>query len=189
MANCPITEGILNQECEVVSGGALDKIYITNKSQIASFTTDSGAIDDLTMTTYGALYAFYGRKNGNTYSEELANDGNGNRTITQTIEIRVQKKDVSTRVAIDELIKSDDIIAFIPTMEKHIEVFGIFDITDTAMLLSKGGEVTGMTRATGQLVSDNAEYVITLQAITKQASIEFLDTDFSTSIAALEALL
>lgn len=187
--NCPIATAILPDNCETVAGGTPDFLYITNKSQLTSFTATDDAISALTMAQYGSLFKFYGRKNGNTFGEELANDGNGNRVITQTIEIRVQRKDILNRVAIDELIKADDLIAFIPTNEKHIEVFGIFDITDTNLVITKGGEVTGMTRATGQLVSDNAEYTITLTAVVKQASMLFLDTDFADSIDTLDGYL
>ena len=189
--SCEISQGILAQVCEdkETFGGAYERIFAANLDDIATITAANGAFSALTLGTYGQLYAFFGRKNGNTFTEEMELADGGGKTYNVSCELRVRKFDVTTRQSIQRLAKAGKLVLFIPTRTGSIEVIGIAKASTDGLALSEGAEVTALTRASGQALTDNPEFVITISAVHYEPAISFFDTSFAQSIAALEALL
>lgn len=159
--SCEISQGILAQVCDdkETFGGAYERIFIGNLDDVATITAANGSLSALTLGTYGQLYEFFGRKNGNTFTEELELADGGGKTYNVSAELRVRKFDVTTRQSIQQLAKAGKLVVFVPTRTGTIEVIGIAKASTDGLALSEGAEVTALTRASGQALTDNPEFV------------------------------
>lgn len=189
--SCEISQGILAQVCDdkETFGGAFERIFIGNLDDFASITANNGAIDTITLNAYATLYSFYGRKNGNTFSEELELADGGGKTYNVSAELRVRKFDVTTRQSIQQLAKAGKLVVWIPTKAGSVEVIGIAKASTDGLALSEGAEVTALTRASGQALTDNPEFVITISAVHYEPAISQTNEGDSSSVSGTIAYL
>lgn len=146
-------EGI-PKECSNNIGG-IKKIYLTEKCNVTAVTVSSPAdiITGLTMTGSTVFYEFAFNKNSSTFTEVTENSAeNGTELTTQTITLKMPRREKSKRDTIALLGMQKDLVAI---------------VTDSNDISWYFGEVNGLNMTTsnsetGLSKKDFNGYTITL---------------------------
>lgn len=187
MAVCAELSAGIAFDCDnlPVSGVEADQLYLINREDIASLTFDPAnnlLVTAITLKAGGKqAYLYEGINNSVRPSFENATDGFSPFKYTHTCEFRVFSRDAATKLQVNNMI-GGDLVAIYVRKGETVEIMG---------------ERVGLTNNTVVVneYEEDGAFLLTLSTDVDQGEYEpkpplsFLDTDFATTITALEALL
>jgi hypothetical protein len=170
--------------CESIEqvGGVKKKVWITQLSQIDSYTTDAdGYVDGITMNTDNSsndykLITVTGKKftHNGTFEGVIGENIN---TINHNAIVKIYTENPTQRANVLTLFKADELVVFFETEAGKIEIYG----------LDKGLEASAMTGQTGIALQDDVGIVLTLSGEQTRLPDYFLTGGtLATSIAYLD---
>ena len=186
MNDCVSVLRTIGRSCNALNAiaGADKRVWITQLSQIESYTRDSdGYLNSLVMATDGSaqpyeLITVTGKKNKNSGANELQVNDN-NKLFNQTAIVYCYPDTPTKRAALEALCQSDEIVVFIETEKGQIEVFG----------MDRGLEASAMTGGTGTATTDDTGFSVTFTGAQTRTSDFFLvGGTLATSIAYLDGI-
>jgi hypothetical protein len=165
------------------SAGMQSSLYIANLEDIDKVTSVIGVDGDLTtlaLQSTTQLYKITVPKNANDagYETESA-DGSGNPFFKHVVNLQMSAAVQQQLNAIEGLVYATNLVFFMPTKGKIVNVYG----WDDGISLDTG------TQNSGKTGSDNNLHQISFSGESNEIYKQYLDTDYDTTIAALEALL
>ena len=193
---CTLTKSINAQTCDeqnMVAGGN-DFFYLGFIDKVATgglsaFAQTDGVISALTFVggTEGLQKYFTARDGVSTSSETNDNLAQG-KPVTQNVVALMKVLEAEKLAALDELVRNKSLVAIVPTKNREIRVYGIFDSLDTSLLISKGMQAT-LAEATGAALTDEVGHTLTLSGMSMKATYFLFDsgTGYAASITALDA--
>ena len=140
--------------CDCGMGG-IQAIYIAEQDNIVSYTTSTGTITGLTMTTATKFYEYCLDQNRNvaTFVETLTNDmANGSSYFLQLLDFRLTKREVSKRNNL-ALLNCKKLAVIITDNNGESYVMGI----------DKGARLMSIASPTGAAKGDHNGYNVQIQ--------------------------
>lgn len=150
--SCVSFSGGITNDCSNNMGG-VTKLYITDFSNVVSYTEEGGTVSAITMATASYFYEFQFNRNSAEFTENLTKSVEaGSALFEQTITVTIAKRDVAKRNTLALLTQRDLAVV----------------VKDSNGLYWYAGEVEGMylsegTSTTGKAKADGSNYVLTLK--------------------------
>ncbi len=163
-------------------GGVKKKVWVTQLSQIDSYTSDSdGYVDSITMAADNSsvdykLITITGKKftHNGTFEGVIGDNIN---TISHNAAIKIFTETPAQREAVLTLFKADELVVFFETEAGKIEIYG----------LDKGLEASALAGGTGTALQDDTGITLTLSGEQTRLPDYFLTGGtLATSIAYLD---
>lgn len=149
---CVSFSGGIAKDCENNIGG-LTKLYLTDLSNIVTYTQSGGTVSAITMASASYFYSFDFNRNSATFTEDLVKSVEaGSALFEQTVTVTIPRRDVKKRNTLALLTQRD--LAVI--------------VKDSNGLYWYPGAVEGMylsesTSTSGTAKADGSNYVLTLK--------------------------
>lgn len=158
---CQITSGI-DDPCGYSQGG-VKAIYVTNRADIASFTTagTAGRIDSITMAV-GKVFFPIGFAKGFANYEEGGVKGNGSKFMTQTLSFQTGDSSQETANAYEEIYLANDLAFILENNNGGRFAFGF----------QTGMEATEVKRMGGTKPEDFAGFMATISGTNNGFALE-----------------
>lgn len=180
---CGITSGILNN-CDTLKaaiGGLKKRFWVgvideLDTTQTLANVDGSGNIVSLSFLTYGNLYKFVGIKDGNSGSDDVQRDDDGNPFFPHQFTFKIYDETAADTNAIYDLSFAD-VYCIYETATGDFEIVG----------LPLGLSITSATRATGNTPGDSTVRLVTLDGNQTLLRQRFSAGTRAETIAALES--
>lgn len=147
MAGCKVTAGFVNVCADLLKVSGLGKrFWIGYKSDLATQISlaQTADISTLAFLGYGYLYAFEGSKFAHDYAWEEAVATGGNKSINQTLNIKLSASSTAEDVILQQLLLGDDIFAVVEDLNREFFILGAGNgLTSNAASGGSGGKETG----------------------------------------------
>jgi hypothetical protein len=170
MSNCNNLVRSLDPTCDALNkiAGVNKRIFIGQLSQLDSYSVDINTLDitAIAMNLNGSiaytLQKFIGKKLKNSASSELE-VGDNISVFNQKVTLVLYHFTSKDKQAIENLVASEDLFAFVETNANQIEVYGI----DTVGSLSSSDPIGGLNASegsggTGTALNDDTAFTLTL---------------------------
>jgi hypothetical protein len=181
MAGCNITKSVeFTCEDRKNSAGLQSFGYVCNAGDITLTRGLDDIVEGFTMASTTQMYKFVVPPNSNDagYEIELA-DQSGNPSFKHMINAQFSAATQDQLKAIEEMVFATDLVFFMPTKGKNIYVYG----EDASMSIESG------TQSSGKVGTDNNLHQYTFSGSINEIPPQYLEVDYSSSIAALESAL
>lgn len=159
-------------------GGLKADLYVANRSDIVSYTTDiNGYVTGITFVALAGLYKFGSKKNSHSAGYSIAVGGAGANTV---VNHNVACKFFATTPTDDQVIEdmiTADMVFIMETKNLEFKLFGF----DNGCTLSEG------TQSSGQEGAADTTDTLTFLGEEKDLPKRVLDTDYATTKALLES--
>lgn len=192
---CTLTKSINEQTCDeqnMVAGGNdffyLGYISKTEAGGLSGFTQAAGVISALTFTGgVDGLQKYFTARDGVSTSSETNDNLSQGKPVTQNVVALMKVLEAEKLAALDELVRNKSLVAIVPTKNREIRVYGIFDSLDTTLAISKGMQAT-LAEATGAAMTDEVGHTLTLSGMSMKATYFLFESggSYDASITALE---
>ena len=153
--------------------------YLGNLEDIVFVRGADDIITSFTIVPTKQLYKFTVPPKANDAGYELQQGDAGNPSFKYILNAQFSASSQAQRKLVEDLIYATNTVAFIVTNGNIITVLGAGD----------GLSVEAATQTSGKLGTDNNLHQITLTGEGNEIPPQYLDTDFETSITALETAL
>jgi hypothetical protein len=156
---CVSFSGGISNDCSNNIGG-LSKVYLTDLSNISSYTQSGGTVSAITMAGATKFYEFQFNRNSATFTEDLVKSVEaGSALFEQTVTLTIPRRDVTKRNTLSLLTQRD--LAVI--------------VKDSNGLYWYPGAVEGVylsesTSTSGTAKADGSNYVLTLKGFEQERS-------------------
>jgi len=156
---CVSFSGGISNDCSNNIGG-LSKVYLTDLSNISSFTQSGGTVSAISMAGATKFYEFQFNRNSATFTEDLVKSVEaGSALFEQTVTLTIPRRDVTKRNTLSLLTQRD--LAVI--------------VKDSNGLYWYPGAVEGVylsesTSTSGTAKADGSNYVLTLKGFEQERS-------------------
>jgi len=195
---CNLTKSINAQTCDeqnMIAGGN-DFFYLAfidkvNAGGLSGFTQAAGVISALTFTGGSTgLQKYFTARDGVSTSAETNDNLAQGKPVTQKVVALMKVLEADKLAALDEIVRNKSLVAIVPTKNREIRVYGIFDSLDTTLQISKGMQAT-LAEATGAAMTDEVGHTLTLSGMSMKATYFKFNSGstYDASIAALEAYI
>lgn len=178
MALCSISSGLaLTCNEKRFIGGNASGLWIGNIDDLATSidTSSTSAISSLTFKSYKGLYKFdlLSQTIDSGFSP-IVNPGAG-RAFSHTVSVKFPVKTQSIANIVNDLLVAD-IFAVVQDNNQTFKIFG----GTNGLEVSEGSQASGFTE------TDDASLTLTFSGPDLYVPIQFLDTDFATTLTTLE---
>lgn len=156
---CVSFSGGISNDCSNNIGG-LSKVYLTDLSNISSYTQSGGTVSAISMVGVTKFYEFQFNRNSATFTEDLVKSVEaGSALFEQTVTLTIPRRDVTKRNTLSLLTQRD--LAVI--------------VKDSNGLYWYPGAVEGVylsesTSTSGTAKADGSNYVLTLKGFEQERS-------------------
>ena len=180
--SCIITSGI-DSTCETARlvGGLNQRVWLVSSmsnssdGSVFSYTLASGVITDLAFAYQGGLVPFTGVKNSHSAGVEQVPTGDGGNYINNhNVILKVSPSTAEERETLDDLAGWTGAIV----VEDRNKRFFVYGYGNGMRLISKAQNF-------GAVGNTDITYVLTFQGEESGDALQFLDTDYATSLATL----
>lgn len=156
MACVSFSGGIAN-DCANNMGG-ITKLYLTDFSNIVSYTESGGTVSAITMASASYFYEFAFNRNSASYQEDLVKSVEaGSALFEQTISVTIPRRDVAKRNTL-ALLTTRDLAVIIKDSNGIYWMPGIVE----GVYLSESTSTSGTAKA------DGSNYVLTLKGFEQE---------------------
>jgi hypothetical protein len=158
--------------------GVKQRHYFGTKSEVTSFTKDvNGNVTDINFAVGATvkLKKVYGKKRPAGGNQEL--QSGANRYFNQSYGLEFEEDSDTIITSLHNLLDNDDVFVIAEQIGGKFKLFGEED----------GLEVTTLTKADGGDGDASQNYVVELTGMEADLAPFVLDTDYATTLAALEA--
>ena len=153
--------------------------YFANKSDFTATVAVDGSVSALTFVSGSNLYKLESAKNTNDAGYEIQISDGQNVSYKFQVNVQAGGSNQAQLNAINELLKADDLVFIMPTINKTIFIYG----------LSGGLSIESGTQTSGKTGSDNSLHQLLFSGEDNTIFPEFLDVDYDTSITTLTGYL
>jgi hypothetical protein len=168
-------------------GGNNKRVWIGNLADIASYTIASDVITAITMTGSTYFYPYVGDKDRNVTTVELQ-VGETVNSFKQMVELALFTSTSPEDVIVENLCDANDIVVIVEANDGQFEVYGIDVYAGSNSYPAGGLRCESATKTSGATVNERQPWSVALSGTLRNAERKFLDTDYATTIAAIEAL-
>ena len=186
MGFCKLEAGIeFGCEQRKASAGAQSFFYVANLDEIDKASTTYGTDGEITSLVLKSVsgnqvYKIETPKNANDAGYEVQlGDTSGNPSFKHMVNMQLSGLDQTTLSVVQDIVYASNLVVFMPTKAKTIEVYG----WDDGLSIETG------TQTTGKLGTDNNLHQLLISGESNEIFKQYIDTDYDTSILALETLL
>lgn len=168
-------------------GGINGRVWLGNIADIASYTIASNAITGITLAMGAAIYKIEGKKDKNSTSTELQ-VGESSNSFKQMLNLVLYSAASQLDVVIENILRAHDLFAIVEANDGQFEVWGL-DVNSGSTSYPVGGlNAESGVENSGVTIDERQHWTITLSGVFSNGHRKFLDTDYATTIAAIEAL-
>lgn len=182
MATCVISSGWTGPACADVfnvPGIEKDKIYVTNKADIDSYTEAvTGEISAITFEQYKGFYSLEVHKDTASWSEELQVGQNSGAHYQTSLTFRTIDAATSIRNAINDMVGTSLVFA-VKDKNGNWYVIGETD----------GVELSENTKGSGSAPGDDTGDVLTFTGVNRGKVKKFFITDAATTETTIDGYL
>lgn len=168
-------------------GGIKKKVWIGNLDDIASYTISTNVITAITMTASKYFYAFVGNKDKNSTAVELQ-VGETVNAFKQIVNLVLYTSTSAEEVTIENLCRAKNLVVIVEANDGQFEVYGLDVNAGSASYPYGGLSVETATKNSGVLINERQHWTVSLSGITRNSDRKFFNTDYATTITAIEAL-
>jgi len=187
--SCSKLNNGLTVTCDALErvGGINGRVWLGNIADISSYTIASNVITAISLSMGAAIYKFEGKKDKNSVSVEVQ-VGESTISFKQMLNLVLYSDTSAMNLVIEGVCKSHDLFAIVEANDGQFEVWGLDVLAGSTSYPVGGLNCESGSASSGVTIDERQAFNLTLSGTFRNMDRKFLDTDYATTIAAIEAL-